>query len=201
MGSCPRYCNDPRWTATIEQFNAEAKTYAFKATANGNWDDYKLPDGTENKTHTFDAAGIYTLTFTVDTKNHTLTFVAEPFHTYTVAGDNANMFGTTWDATNTNNDMTKNADGTYSITYTNIELTGNVKYKVVVDHAWTTSYGDPNNNEDQYNKVIGIKMAGKYDITIVFDPTNTTKPVSEIMAIYKGISDAGYATLCARILA
>jgi phosphoglycerol transferase MdoB-like AlkP superfamily enzyme len=40
--------------------------------------------------------------------------------TYTVAGNNPAMFGTAWDPTNTANDMTKNGDGTYSITYTNV---------------------------------------------------------------------------------
>ena len=45
--------------------------------------------------------------------------------TYTVAGSNSDMFGYVWDPTNTANDMTKNGDRTYSITYTNVNFTEN----------------------------------------------------------------------------
>ena len=174
------------WTLTIDEFVAEAKTYEYKATANGNWDDYVLPSG-DNQEYVFSTAGKYTLTFTVNTKSHTLTLEAVPFHTYTVAGNNTDMFGFAWDTTNTDNDMTKNADGTYSITYTDVSLTEDVQFKVVQDHAW-------GNEWPSENYVIGIKMAGNYDVTINFD--SSTGTVSDAVAIYKGISAAGYATYC-----
>ena len=93
--------------------------------------------------------------------------------TYTVAGNNSAMFGTAWDASNTANDMTKNGDGTYSITYTNVSLDDDVQYKVVKDHSWNEAYPDGE------NRVITIAEAGTYTVTIHFDPT--THEVYETM--------------------
>ena len=92
--------------------------------------------------------------------------------TYTVAGSNSDMFGTAWDPTNTTNDMTKNGDGTYSITYTNVYLDGDVQYKVVKDHSWDEAYPDN-------DRVINIAEAGTYTVTIHFNPT--THEVYETM--------------------
>ena len=92
--------------------------------------------------------------------------------TYTVAGSNSDMFGSAWDATYTANDMTKNGDGTYSITYTNVYLDGNVQYKVVKDHSWNEAYPAD-------NRVINIAEAGTYTLTIHFNPT--THEVYETM--------------------
>ena len=96
--------------------------------------------------------------------------------TYTVAGSNSDMFGSTWDPTYTANDMTKNGDGTYSITYTNVYLTENVKYKVVKNHSWDEAY--PN-----LDRVINIAEAGTYTLTIHFNPT--THEVYETMPANK----------------
>lgn len=85
--------------------------------------------------------------------------------TYTVAGSNSAMFGSAWDASNTANDMTKNGDGTYSITYTNVYLDDDVQYKVVKNHSWDEAYPAGN------NRVITIAEAGTYTVTICFNPT------------------------------
>ena len=92
--------------------------------------------------------------------------------TYTVAGNNAAMFGSAWDASYTANDMTMNGDGTYSITYTNVYLDDDVQYKVVKDHSWNEAYPDG-------NRVITIAEAGTYTLTIHFNPT--THEVYETM--------------------
>lgn len=84
--------------------------------------------------------------------------------TYTVAGSNPAMFGSSWDPTNAANDMTKNGDGTYSITYTNVYLEGNVQYKVVKNHSWDEAY-------PALDRVISIAEAGTYTVTICFNPT------------------------------
>ena len=72
--------NPAIWTLT-KPFTAEAKTYEYKAVANGNWDDYVLPDG-DNNNFTFGTAdypaGDYNLVFTADTENHRLDLVAKP---------------------------------------------------------------------------------------------------------------------------
>ena len=95
--------------------------------------------------------------------------------TYTVAGSNSDMFGYVWDPTNTANDMTKNGDGTYSITYTNVNFTENeeVQYKVVKNHSWNEAYPAGG------NRVINIAEAGTYTLTIHFNPT--THEVYETM--------------------
>ena len=92
--------------------------------------------------------------------------------TYTVAGSNAAMFGSAWDADYTANDMTKNGDGTYSITYTNVYLDADVQYKVVKNHSWDEAY-------PALDRVINIAEAGTYTLTIHFNPT--THEVYETM--------------------
>ena len=92
--------------------------------------------------------------------------------TYTVAGNNSDMFGSVWDPTYTANDMTKNGDGTYSITYTNVYLDDDVQYKVVKDHSWNEAY-------PAADRVITIAEAGTYTLTIHFNPT--THEVYETM--------------------
>lgn len=93
--------------------------------------------------------------------------------TYTVAGSNSDMFGAAWDAYAAANDMTKNDDGTYSITYTNVYLDGNVQYKVVKNRDWEEAY--PADGD----RVITIAEAGTYTVTIHFNPT--THEVYETM--------------------
>lgn len=185
--------NPAIWTAVVEDFTvtSDKYNYEYKAVANGNWTDYVLPAG-DNQKYDFDYDGAregkYTLTFTANTSTKTVELSVRKHNenTYTVAGSEA-LFGSEWDPADTDNDMTENEDGTFSITYTNVALTGNVEYKVVENHAWTNSWPSE-------NRVIGISMAGNYDVTINFDPA--TGSVSETMAIYKGITDAGYATYC-----
>ena len=93
--------------------------------------------------------------------------------TYTVVGSNSDMFGSTWDADATANDMTKNGDGTYSITYTNVYLDGDVQYKVLGNRDWENAYPIDD------NRVINIAEAGTYTVTIHFNPT--THEVYETM--------------------
>ena len=147
------------------------------------------PDG-ENNNYYVSADGKYDIYFRPngdgDESWHYNVIYAVQRHTYTVAGSES-LFGSNWDVTDTSNDLTENEDGTYSITYTNVALSENVEYKVVQDHAWGSSWPSE-------NRVIGISMAGNYDVTITFNPT--TGDVSETMAVYKSVSEAGYATYC-----
>lgn len=64
------------WTVKKENFPVEAKTYYYKATANGVWGEYELPEK-GNQNYVFNTAGNYDLTFTADTKNHNITLYAE----------------------------------------------------------------------------------------------------------------------------
>ena len=112
--------------------------------------------------------------------------------TYSVVGSNSAMFGSAWDASSTANDMTKNGDGTYSITYTNVNFTDTeeVQYKVVKDHSWDEAY--PNDN-----RVINIAKAGTYTVTIHFNPTTheVYETIPYTVTLAEGTEDAGNWTI------
>ena len=85
-------------------------------------------------------------------------------HTYTVAGSSETAFGTTWDPTNTANDMIKLEDGTYKWEKTGLTLAaGDVKFKVCQDHDWAVAY-------PAQDYVLNIPEAGIYTITITYNP-------------------------------
>lgn len=87
---------------------------------------------------------------------------------YTLCGDSI-IFGTNWDETNTNNDMTKGSDGIWIKEYTEITLTkGSYEYKVVADHNWDTAGKYPS---DDSNMTLYIAKDGVYDLKFTFDPT------------------------------
>lgn len=86
--------------------------------------------------------------------------------TYTVCGNNADVFGTAWDEKNTANDMVKQSDGTYAKSYT-VAAGLALEFKVAVNHAWTKSYGY---NGGSGNASFTTTKAGT--LTIHFNPTN-----------------------------
>ena len=70
--------NPAIWTLTVEDFKAEAKTYEYKATANGQYGVYELPaSGNNNWVFGTEAypAGKYDLLFTANTADNSLTVV------------------------------------------------------------------------------------------------------------------------------
>ena len=84
-------------------------------------------------------------------------------HTYTIAGSSDAAFGTAWDPTNAANDMTL-AEGIYKWEKMDIALAaGTIQFKVCEDHAWNVAY--PAENYE-----LAIAEAGKYTITITFNP-------------------------------
>ena len=92
-------------------------------------------------------------------------------HTYTVAGGSDVAFGTTWDPSNTANDMTL-VEGLYTWEKTELELAaGVIEFKVCEDHAWTTAY-------PAQNYQLNIQEAGIYTITITFNAD--TKEVNAV---------------------
>ena len=89
-------------------------------------------------------------------------------HTYTIAGSSDAVFGTAWDPTNTANDMTL-AEGIYKWEKKDIALAaGSIKFKVCEDHAWDVAY-------PAQDYELAIDEAGKYTITITFEPANENK--------------------------
>jgi len=89
-----------------------------------------------------------------------------PIETYTVAGTPASVFGTEWDPSNADNDMVKQADGTYSLTKYGCQLAGNeLAFKVVGNRDWGNAW--PNDNV-----VVEVDETGLYDVTFTFNPEN-----------------------------
>ena len=92
--------------------------------------------------------------------------------TYTVAGDSEAAFGTTWDPTNTANDMALEG-GLYKWTKTNVALYANTKisFKVVKNHDWNKGQWPERDGENDNNWILqdGITADGLYTITITFN--------------------------------
>ena len=100
----------------------------------------------------------------------TITYTAEggvtpPADTYTVAGNDAAIFGEAWNPALTANDMTL-ANGIYKWEKANLNLTaGTIQFKVVKNHSWDIAY-------PAQNYELSIAEEGEYTITITFDPSN-----------------------------
>ena len=84
--------------------------------------------------------------------------------TYTVAGNDAAIFGTSWDVTNTANDMVK-AAGIYKWEKAELNLTAGtiIAFKVAKNHSWDVAY-------PAQNDTVTIAEEGEYTLTITFDP-------------------------------
>ena len=91
--------------------------------------------------------------------------------TYTVAGSEA-VLGSSWDQSDTNNDMTLSSGTTYTLTKQNVYLTnGNYECKVVQDHNWEKAW--PNNNYS-----FTVPTTGHYDVTFTFNSSNKSIEVT-----------------------
>lgn len=97
----------------------------------------------------------------------TLTLQAQDV--WTAAGSST-LFGSHWDETDTNNDLTDKGNGIWELTKTGCILEKNAKYelKVLKNHNWAESYPQPN------NYAFTVKETGTYDVTIQFDANNYT---------------------------
>ena len=91
----------------------------------------------------------------------TLTLQAQDV--WTAAGSST-LFGSHWDETDTNNDLTDKGDGIWELTKTGCILEQNVKneLKVLKDHSWAESY-------PQTNYVFTVEETGTYNVTIQFN--------------------------------
>ena len=138
----------------------------FKVVVNHAWDEsypgsnYELAIAEDGK---YDVA----ITFNAETKEVAATATkkgeAVIEKTYTVAGNDANLFGTSWDPSNETNNMTLNTEtGLYEWSKTDIELTDAIEFKVVMNHDWANAW--PANNY-----VLNIDGEGTYDVAITFD--------------------------------
>ena len=154
--------DETHYTITIE--GAE-KTQEYKYSASNNWDCVELnEDGSEKSNRTW-------------TENDVVAKWAIPAApvptTYTVAGDSEAAFGTTWDPTNTANDMALEGD-LYKWTKTNVALYANtvIKFQVVKNHDWNQGQWPGQNNDWELKD--DITADGLYTITITFKEDDKT---------------------------
>ena len=99
---------------------------------------------------------------------------------YSIAGNNADIFGAEWDASNTATDMTKGDDGLYTITFPDVQPSDSVvEFKVVTNHSWDESYGD----ETGANVQFIVKKP--CNVTVTFD--EETKKINVFADVDDGI--------------
>lgn len=109
---------------------------------------------------------------------------------YYVAGT-ASLCGSEWSCNDTNNIMTDNGDGTYSITYTNVPV-GKHEFKVT-DGTWENSW---NGGVATQNYI--IELSSVSSVTITFTPATGAISVSGsgLTELKATVVVAGYADLC-----
>ena len=85
---------------------------------------------------------------------------------YIVAGQSA-LLGSEWDNGDANNQMTKQADGSYQLVKKNVTLAaGTYEYKVVANKDWSSAYPGE-------NAKLEIATDGTYDVTFKFVPSTS----------------------------
>jgi len=131
--------------------------------------------GGDNGAYKFTGTGSeYVLTYNPYIKKFRIDGYVAPIviDTYTVAGAPAAIFGTEWDPSNSDNDMTKQADGTYAITKYNCQLAADeLQFKVVGNRDLGFAWPDQ-------NYVVYVDEPGLSDVTFTFNPE--TKEVNAI---------------------
>jgi hypothetical protein len=148
--------------------------YGFKVVADHSWDE-AYP--ASNYMLTVAENGEYTVTITFNKETQVVS--AEAVKTanwtpgakiWTIAGSNANILGSSWDQTDTNNDMTDMGDGTFELRKKNITLEEGeqIDYKVLANHSWTENYGL--DGEAGGANLSETFEAGTFDVVFVWNP-------------------------------
>ena len=146
-------------------------SYEWLVTDGSNWIKTEGNDKGSNFVLTVTETAKYTVTYTFDgieTASASVTktgSAGEVTHTYSVAGNNADIFGASWDPSNTATDMTKGSDGVYSWTSASFSVSDadlDIAFKVVEDHAWGQAWPS-----SDYHIVAPV--GGPYTLTITFN--------------------------------
>lgn len=182
------------YTLTVQNFVvANEDTYKYKLRANGNWNDYQLPAGSDNATWTpEDGIGIYTLTFTANVLNHALNCVGEKTADFeyavvgcTYEGNNevqSELFAGSkaWD-TNTTDIMTKQNDGTYVWEKEGVVLPAKwIDLKVVARDGENVINWYGNENGANVGLNINETGGGIYNVTVTFNGSNVTATAERV---------------------
>lgn len=154
-----------QWTSG--EFTVSGKVNVeYKVVKDYSWSESWGNSSGGNQNYTINNAGCYTMTFFFN--KSTKAVYATLNDIYTVAGTAA-LFGTNWDISDTNNNMTNTSGTTWTWTKSNVELTaGDIEFKVVKGHNY--NYG----SWPASNYVLNISENGKYDVTITYNSSNNT---------------------------
>ena len=148
----------------------------YKVTSDGTWWPADF-----NAEYYINEDGIYDLTFTFNPDGGIVGIEVikheepQPEMVYTVVGP-ANVFGTEWDPTDTNNDMTLDTEtNLYTWTKQGVQLDDFFGFKVVGNHSW--DYEWPIGFENNWNAYLP-DGAGVYDIVITYDPAQPEEKIT-----------------------
>lgn len=152
----------------------DAGTIQFKVCQNHAWTTAYPSD---NFNLVISEGGTYDVTIIFNSESQSVTASLNT-DAWTVVGASEALFGSAWDATDTDGDNTMTTtDGiTYALTKSNLTLeAGSYEYKVVKNHNWE----EENYGSGDGNKSFTINQAGNYNITFTYN--NYTKELSEII--------------------
>ncbi len=192
------------WTKNNVVFEA-VDTIQFKVVKNHDWDVASWPEN--NWWYQVASEGTYDFVITFNPETYEITFNAtkqgeEPpvEMVYTVVGPTY-IFGTNWDATDTNNDMVKGEDGVYTWTKEEVTLYDDFEFKVVGDHDYAI-YEWPMGMDNNWHA--NVEEEGIYTIEITFNPeaeeadriTCTLTKTGDVEPIEHTYTVAGSENLC-----
>ena len=169
---------DPNvYTLTVENFEAFAKTYEYKLRADKQWGIFELP-AEGNNSYTFEEMGIYTLTFTANIAENTLTLEAEKtgelVPTYSIVGDfftDGDISGWDNDQDMTQSDVDENI---FTLVVEDFAAAAQTyEYKLRANHQWGLFEIPASGNQ---NFVFGTEEypEGTYTLTFTFNAADNT---------------------------
>ena len=111
-----------------------------------------------------------------------------PQKVYSIAGNNATVFGAEWSATETSTEMEEN-NGVYSWTSSTFTATSaNLEFKIIKNHSdWITP---PNPNDGGNYEVTDALPNNQYRITITYNPSNNA--TSHTLTLVQAAAKAYY---------
>lgn len=135
-------------------------------------------------------AGDYTITVSEITTSNckiTLTKKTTPVtHTYSIAGNDAEVFGASWSTSETSTEMTETASGSGIYTWTKNNVVypeNNLEFKIIEDH---TTYKAPSDNY----VITDLLPNNTYNLTITYDAN--TDAVSHSYTLVSAATEAYY---------
>ena len=164
------------WKASGVELPAKSKI-EFKVVVDHSWGQ-SYPSN--NFVKNIEEAGTYDITITFNASTKEVNCDAEKKgesdveSVFVVAGNNENLFGTTWDGSAEANKMTKDASGIWTKEYKDVNLTaGQIEWKVVQNGSSWIPDGEGN------NLIVYVPEDDTYDLIFTYNEKDT--PASKLM--------------------